>query len=380
MKKIILTILAVIILNPCVFAGELIKTKLPSGQTVIVKEVHENPTVIVDTWIRTGSIDENDENNGVAHFLEHLFFKGSKNYPDKEFDQILESKGALTNAATSRDFTHYYILIPSKDFETAVKLQADMLTRPLIPPKEMEQERSVVIREIERGNDNPSRMLFKNFEKTFYKNSPYKREVIGTKEIISTIPREKILEFYKSNYMPSNMYTVIVGDVNGKKAVELVKKYFSENSKKSCSCNKNKKYSQDLRPEGKIEVIDNADVKTTYLLTGFKGPKSAKDKDSFALDIAGNILGGGKSSRLYKVLQDKQDLVQSIASSNSAYREDTVFFISANFEPRNIDLVKKSIEKEVERLKQGVSEEEVEKSKRQAERDTLYSREMHNPY
>lgn len=374
MKKIILTILSVIVFCPFVIAGEVIKTKLPDGQTVIVKEVHENPTVIVDTWIRTGSIDENDENNGVAHFLEHLFFKGSKNYPNKEFDEILESKGAVTNAATSRDFTHYYILIPSKDFETAVKLQADMLTKPLIPQNELEQERNVVIREIEKGNDSPQRKLFHNFGKAFYKNSPYRREVIGTKEIIANIPREKILKFYYTNYVPSNMYTVIVGDVDGKKAVETVKKYFKTDFGKTSSSG-NKKYPHDEKPEKKIEVKDSAEINTTYLLTGFKGPESVKDKKSYALDIAANILGGGKSSRLYKSLQDKQELVQNISASNSGSRQDTVFYISANFEPQNIELVKQSIEREIEKFKNGVTSDEVEKSKKQARKDTLYSRE-----
>ena len=82
---------------------------LDNGQTVIIKEVHSNPIVTIDTWINTGSINETDENNGVSHFLEHLFFKGSTNHPPGEFDKILESKGAVTNAATSKDFTHYYI-------------------------------------------------------------------------------------------------------------------------------------------------------------------------------------------------------------------------------------------------------------------------------
>ena len=374
MKKIIITILSVLIFCPCVISAETVKTKLPNGQTVIVKEVHENPTVIVDTWIRTGSIDENDENNGVAHFLEHLFFRGSENYPDKEFDKILESKGAITNAATSKDFTHYYILIPSKDFETAVKLQADMLTKPLIPQNGLEQERNVVIREIEKGNDSPRRKLFHNFGKAFYKNSPYRRDVIGTKEIISKIPREKILDFYYTNYVPSNMYTVIAGDVNAKEAVKIVKKYFDTSCRKSNSV-KNKKYPQDKKPDKKTEVKDSAEVNTTYFLTGFKGPKSVKDRESFALDIAADILGGGKSSRLYKSLKDKNELVRGISSFNSGNREDTVFYISANFEPANIGLVKKEIEKEIKNLKDGVTEEEVAKSKKQAKKETLYSRE-----
>ena len=372
MKKLIIFIISLVILNPSAFAVETLKTKLPSGQTVIVKEVHDNPTVIVDTWIKTGSVDENDNNNGVAHFLEHLFFRGSENYPDKEFDKIIESKGGLTNAATSKDFTHYYILIPSKDFETAVKLQADMLTKPLIPAEGLKQERKVVIREIERGNDNPQRLLFKNFANSFYKNSPYKREVIGTKEIISNISRDEILNFYKSNYSPSEMVTVIAGDIDGKEAVKAVGKYFANNKK---PLNKKRKYPKDEKPAKKIEIKDIADVNTTYFLLGFKGPDSVKNKDSLALDVAANILGGGKSSRLYKDLKDRQELVQGISAANSGYKNDTIFFVSANFEPQNLPEVQNEIIKHICELKKGVSEDEVNFAKKQAEKEILFVRE-----
>ena len=124
-----------------VLAEDFSTFKLDNGQTVIIKEVHDNPIVTIDTWIKTGSINENDKNNGVAHFLEHLFFKGTKKYPTGQFDKILESKGAYTNAATSKDFTHYYITIPSRHFKTAMELHADMLLHPLIPRKELEKEK-----------------------------------------------------------------------------------------------------------------------------------------------------------------------------------------------------------------------------------------------
>ena len=115
MKKVLLTA-AIIFIGIVSYASDYSSYKLDNGQNVVIQEVHDNPIVIIDTWIKTGSINETDENNGVAHFLEHLFFKGTSKHPTNEFDQILESKGAVTNAATSKDFTHYYILIPSQYF------------------------------------------------------------------------------------------------------------------------------------------------------------------------------------------------------------------------------------------------------------------------
>ena len=128
-----------------VWAADFTVQKLPNGQTLVIQEVRNNPIVTIDTWVKTGSIDENETNNGVAHFLEHLFFKGTKKHPVGEFDRILESKGAIVNAATSKDFTHYYITIPSEYFQTALELHADMLMNPQIPRKELEKERKETV-------------------------------------------------------------------------------------------------------------------------------------------------------------------------------------------------------------------------------------------
>lgn len=222
-KLFILVLFAFFCITQNVFAMDYSIYKLDNGQTVIIKEVHDNPIVTIDTWIKTGSINENDKNNGVAHFLEHLFFKGTTKHPTGEFDRILESKGAQTNAATSKDFTHYYITLPSKYFETAIDLHADMLMNPLIPRKELEKERKVVIEEIAKTNDNPENKLYENMVQSFYINHPYKRKVIGKKEIIENISREEIFNFYNSWYNPSNMITVVVGDIDTTQALDLIK-------------------------------------------------------------------------------------------------------------------------------------------------------------
>ena len=154
----LLTIFTAISVN----ASEFSIQKLPNGQTLVIQEVKNNPIVTIDTWVRTGSIDETDANNGVAHFLEHLFFKGTKKHPVGEFDRILESKGAIVNAATSKDFTHYYITIPSEYFKTAIELHSDMLTNPQIPRKELEKERKVVLEEIAKDANTPAKKVYNN--------------------------------------------------------------------------------------------------------------------------------------------------------------------------------------------------------------------------
>ena len=200
-KKIFLTI-TFLCFTLTTWATEFTVQKLPNGQTLIVQEVRNNPIVTIDTWVRTGSINETDANSGVAHFLEHLFFKGTKKHPAGEFDRILESKGAIINAATSKDFTHYYITIPSAYFDMALDLHADMLTDPQIPRKELEQERKVVLEEISKDLNTPSKKVFNNLNEMMYSHHPYKRKVIGSSDVISTIRREEILEFFNNYYTP----------------------------------------------------------------------------------------------------------------------------------------------------------------------------------
>ena len=373
MKKILLTFVFIFV-GMASFGADFSTHKLDNGQTIIIQEVHDNPIVIIDTWIKTGSINETDENNGVAHFLEHLFFKGTAKHPAKEFDSILEAKGAITNAGTSKDFTHYYIFIPSKDLELALDLHSDMLLNPLIPRKELEKERKVVIEEIAKKNDNPSNILYKNMVDSFYKVHPYKREVIGTKEVIETISREQILDFYNKWYTPENMTTVIVGDVDTQKTLNLLKSKFN----KPASETKKEKitYKLDKKPSEQIEIKQDLKIQTGYILVGFKGCPEIDSKDSYALDVLSTILGDGRSSRLYKSLKEERQLVNSIATTHSSMRDDSIFYISANYTTEDIERLKNAIFNEIEKIKKNdIPLDELKKAKNIIERETYYARE-----
>lgn len=347
--------------------------KLDNGQTVIIKEVHDNPIVTIDTWIKTGSINENDENNGVAHFLEHLFFKGTTKHPTGEFDKILESKGAETNAATSKDFTHYYVTLPSRDFKTAIDLHADMLMNPLIPRKELEKERKVVVEEISKTNDQPENKLYENMIKAFYVNHPYKRKVIGKKEIIENISRDEILNFYNTWYNPSNMITVVVGDVDTQSALSLIKQNF--NRKETTKC-KNPVYKKDKNIEHQLEIVDNAKIETGYMMIGFRGVPQENRADSYALDVLATILGDGRSSKLYQGVKEQKQLAFSISSGHASMKDDSIVYIRANFIPANKDKLKKAIFYEIEKVANGsIDEQDINTAKSIIERDTFYSRE-----
>lgn len=371
MIKRALFIIAFLAAGNLVFASEASVYNLDNGQTVIIKEVHTNPIVTIDTWIKTGSINEDDSNNGVSHFLEHLFFKGSTNHPPGEFDKILESKGAITNAATSKDFTHYYITIPSNYFDLALELHADMLLHPLIPRKELEKERKVVIEEIAKDETEPQSVVYDNLMEMLYTTHPYKRQVIGTRDIISTIQREEILNYYNKFYTPSNMITIISGDVDSEKTIALINKYFTSDDRKAAKLTFP---SEKPLTEQKTKT-EYLPAQAGYMLIGFRGVK-ADDKDGYALDVLSTILGDGRSSVFYKNIKDSKQLAYSIGASNAGFRDDGIFYISANFVPQNLEKLQNAIFEEISNIqKNGVTEKQVELAKNVIERDTYYSRE-----
>ena len=352
MKK-ILIIAVILFCGNLVWAANAQLFKLNNGQTVIIQEVKNNPIVTIDTWIKTGSIDEDDSNNGVAHFLEHLFFKGTKNHAPGEFDKILETKGAITNAATSKDFTHYYITIPSKDFDLAMELHADMLQNPMIPRNEMEKERRVVLEEIGKDMNSPEKILMENLDAMMYTSHPYKRRVIGKKDIIETITREKVLEFYNAHYSPSNMVTLVIGDVDTNHALDKISQSFNCDAKKS---EKNIYPKEAQLTEQKRKTEYSADTQSGYMLIGFRAVPIS-NKESYALDVLATILGEGRSSVLNQSLKEKKRVAFSVSAGNMTYKDDGIFYIKANFEPEKIKSVETAIFEEIAKIqKDGVTD------------------------
>ena len=193
----------------------------------------------ISSWVKTGSINENDQNNGISHFLEHLMFKGTSKHKAGYFDKTLESKGGIVNAATWKDYTFYYVTIPKgsdgSNFDTTLELHSDMMLDPIIPPEEIgapfdinnskvteKRERHVVIEEIRMRKDQPWTKIYNNTNANMYKNHPYRRDVIGNEQIISTVTREDVLNYYKEFYAPNNITTIVVGDMDSNEVLEKV--------------------------------------------------------------------------------------------------------------------------------------------------------------
>ena len=168
--------------------------QLDNGLTIIAEQMPVD-AVNFNVWIDVGSAKENDEINGMAHFLEHMVFKGTPNLEVGEFEYLIEERGAITNAATSQDYTHYYITTAPKDFAKLAPLQLDVVLNPTLENEAFEREKLVVLEEIRRSEDSPRRRTFYRSMETCFENLPYRRPVLGPSEVITNLRSPQIARF-----------------------------------------------------------------------------------------------------------------------------------------------------------------------------------------
>lgn len=358
----------------------------------IVLAHKEGEMVNISSWVKTGSINEDDNNNGISHFLEHLMFKGTHAHKVGEFDKILESKGAIVNAATWKDYTFYYVTLPkgidNKDFALAVDLHADMMMDPVFPSEELgapfdindatvtdKRERHVVIEEIRMRKDQPWTKVYNICNKNLYTSHPYIRDVIGTPEIISRLTREDIDNYYRSFYTPENVTTIVVGDFDHESVLNTISEKFNFPDRKPVACRENTIDS----PVTETKYIETkANVQTSYLMFGWLGPRAAELKATICLDLISIIFGDGSSSRLQQNLIEKlpEQIFNMIGSEHYQFKDGNNFFIQANFKPefkeRALELVKQELAN-LTAIK--ISEDELSKAKKRIKSRFAFSAE-----
>jgi len=348
--------------------------------------------VNVSTWVKTGSINEDDNNNGISHFLEHLMFKGTHKHPAGYFDRTLEAKGAIVNAATWKDYTFYYVTLPGGenncDLNLAIELHADMMLDPVLPEDEIgapfdlndttvtdKRERHVVIEEIRMRKDQNWTKIYNTCNYNMYTKHPYQRDVIGTPEIISQVTRDDIMNYYQTFYSPENMTTIVVGDFNSEEVLRKIEKEFDFKGRK----NSPKRVNEIDTPVSEKKVLEaTGHVNTGYLIYGWLGPKACDIKQTICLDIISIIAGDGTSSRLYQNLIEKPEepIFNYIGSEHYQFKDGNNFFIQANFKPEKKDLAISLIEKEwAELLCNRISDKELQKAKKKIKSRFAFSAE-----
>ncbi|MDD5492231.1 MAG: pitrilysin family protein [bacterium] len=367
--KIISSIIIIFILLPSslladdLFAG-LEQRQLDNGLTVLLLRETTKPIVSVQVWLKVGVCNETPENNGISHFIEHMLFKGTTTRPVNAIQQAVESKGGMINGATSKDFTYYYIDLPSAYWNEAVTILSDMVQNANFDAKELDKERLVVIEEIQRQNDEPHAFLWNKFNESIFKQSPYRLPTLGSADNIRSFSREKMLQYYGKNYKPANMTLVISGNFPRAEALSRIKELFPSFSKAKPVVKKTSPViieSYDDPFPLKIELPFQ--VNLVYHQIGFLGP-AIDSQDQFALDLLSTMLGMGRSSRLYESLREEKQLVYNISSNFLSQRGNGIFVINALYPPNRIPEVTSAIMAEISRFSLvEVSAAELDKAK-----------------
>jgi len=336
------------------------KHTLKNGLRVIIAPMKETQTATVVVMVGVGSRYEKENEAGLSHFIEHMFFKGTKKRPTAlDISEELDSIGGEFNAFTSKDVTLYYAKADSKHVETALDVISDMYLNSKIEPQEIEKEKGTIIQEINMREDNPMGYVGDVFEKLLYRNNYLGRDVIGYKKAITSFKQKNFLNYMKQFYVANDTVVCIAGKFNEKEALSKIKKYFS-GMKKGKKPPMEKVSEKQKNPEAKIKFKKTD--QTHFILGSRAYPENHKDR--FVLALLSIILGGNMSSRLFIEVREKRGLAYSVHTMVEAYKECGYLATQAGVDHKNLKLAAETILREYKKIAtEKVSEKELQKAK-----------------
>lgn len=370
-KKLICTIIIFILcFGGYALANE--TAKLDNNVTLIYKYIPGVKVVSVQTWMKTGSVNETPAESGISHFLEHMVFKGTKKYEPGEIDTVVEGKGGVMNAATSKDYTFYYINIPSYNAEVAFDTISEMVFRASFIPDEIEKEKPVVVQEIKMGKDRPTSGMWDEFSKVMFKDTPYEREIIGTEETVNSFTHDMLVDYYNRYYHPDNMTLVVVGDIPYDEVLKLAKKYYSDKR----SVKAGARYSKDgfTKIDKPVELSVKKDINQEYGILAYPAV-GISQIDIFAMEVLGEILSGGEFSVLNQKFRYDKDLVNSINGGYYGLKHRGTFLFTYNSQIGRGEDIKAEILRTVKDIDQYLTDENIEKAKNRLISQNLFQRE-----
>ena len=340
---------------------------LDNGLRIVTHHMPAFESVTFGVWNNVGSRDEHEEINGTAHFLEHMAFKGTKTKTAKEIAEKVDNVGGFMNAFTSEETTAYFVQLLEQNLQVGIDVISDILQNSTFEPEELEKERGVILQEIGMYLDDPSEMVGDYWQRTAFPNQPIGRLIIGKKEIIQSIKRDKIVNFMQNNYHPSKMVVSAAGKINHENFVEQISN--SMTNLPNGNINKRVKafyQGGEYREEKALEQV--------HLVLGFKG-LDYYDEDYYALKIYSAIMGAGMSSRLFQEIREKRGLVYGIHTSSRSFYDTGTFQVFAGTGEKQIQELIPVLCDELQNAPKNLTDKEIEKSKTQLKSATLMATE-----
>ena len=347
-------------------------TTLENGLVIIVCEDHSAPVVSAQAWAMTGSIHEGKWlGAGLSHVLEHMLFKGTTTRPGSRIDQEVQEAGGYMNAYTSFDRTVYHIDAPNTGATTAIDILCDIMQHATLPSDELAKELDVIRREMDMGQDDPGRRSGRRLFETAYTRSPYRFTIIGYLDIFNELKPEDIRAYYHEKYAPNNVFYVVAGDVQRETVVEQIKKAYAQTKTRALPPNFLPAEPKQTAPR---EIIEEAPIELGHLHFAWHIPE-LRHPDVPALDVLAVLFGGGRSSRLYQQVRERQGLVHHADAWTYSPGSAGLFGMSAMVDADKFSAAREAMLAEIEKVKSlSVSSNEVQKAVKQFVSATLSTR------
>jgi predicted Zn-dependent peptidase len=335
------------------------KHTLDNGIRIVMEKIDYVKSASIGIWVNVGSNNENDETNGLSHFIEHMLFKGTENRKANEIAEDIDNLGGQLNAFTSKECTCFYVKVLDENIKDAVDILSDMFFNSLFQQEEIDKEISVVIEEIKMYEDSPEDVVHDKLTEVIFNNSPMAYNILGTEENLKTFTTQKVVEYMKKNYTPYNTVIAVAGSFDEQEFVQMIEEKFKDWN------NENIKH-VDPEAEYKRSVVGvNKDLEQLHMCIGNK-TIGRHDKNYYPLLVLNNLFGGTMSSRIFQEVREKKGLVYSIYSFVSNYSNTGIFSIYAGMSYNQAEDALRTVLKEMISIKNGnISDEEFNRAKQQ---------------
>ncbi|HTI64917.1 MAG TPA: pitrilysin family protein [Gemmatimonadaceae bacterium] len=347
-------------LLPTIDPTTVVRTKLPNGLTVLIRRDESAPVVAIVTYVCAGYFDESDDVVGIAHVLEHMYFKGTPTRGVGEIAKQTKAVGGYLNAATIYDHTSYYTVLPSSGFVHGLDVQADAYARSLIDNEELSRELEVIIQEAKRKADNPGAVATETLYELLHDRHRIRRWRIGREPGLRTLTRDALIGFYRNFYHPGNTVLSIVGDVDPEEALDEVRRAYG--SIPSGEPNRHRGPTEEGVAGFRFREW-HGDIGQTQLAFGWRTPGTTHP-DTPALDLLAIVLGAGRASRFYRAVRERR-LASSVSAYNYTPTEVGVFVAYAEATPETTADAAKAMWEQIRAVREGeVGELELERARR----------------
>ncbi|QPM88956.1 M16 family metallopeptidase [Pseudooceanicola algae] len=330
---------------------------LPNGFRIVSEHMPGLQSASIGIWIAAGGRHERPEQNGIAHFLEHMAFKGTRTRSALQIAEVIEDVGGYINAYTSREVTAYYARVLQNDVPLALEVIADILRDSVFDPHEIEVERGVILSEIGQALDTPDDVIFDWLQERAYPEQPLGRTILGPEERVRAFTREDLSGFVREHYGPGQMILSAAGAVDHAQIVQMAEKLFGDMAAHG---------QPDLVPARFVggEIRHEKKLEQAHVTIGFESP-DYRHKDAYAAQIYSAALGGGMSSRLFQEIREKRGLCYTIFAQAGAYTDSGMTTIYAGTTGKQIGELCELVLDEMKRAADGISEAEVNRARAQ---------------